>query len=168
DTLCKPNLTLIFKTTGGSPACVKPDTANILIKRGWAESRTSGISQTSRTNIQNNDPFGITALVIYHPFLGCLSSDCPPNNFYLKINSNATAYLTGYNICDKDSCVRNNTLSVLLPINTILKPNYARIELPENLKWVDGGMVNIQLEVSPNADNRTASLIDLGNSTIVS
>ncbi|MDC8453748.1 MAG: hypothetical protein LV477_12670, partial [Candidatus Nitrosotalea sp.] len=43
DTLCKPNLTLIFKTIGGSPACVKPDTAYILIHRGWAKE----VSQTS-------------------------------------------------------------------------------------------------------------------------
>jgi hypothetical protein len=35
DTLCKPSLTLIFKTTGGSPACVKLDTAKKLIERGW-------------------------------------------------------------------------------------------------------------------------------------
>ncbi|SMH72663.1 hypothetical protein [Candidatus Nitrosotalea okcheonensis] len=119
-------------------------------------------------NTRNNNPFGITALVIYHPFLGCLSSGCPHNNFYLKINSNSTAYLTGYNICNKDLCAKNNTLSVLLPLNAILKnPNYASIELPENLKWKDGDTVTIQLEVSPNANNKMTSSIDLGNSTIV-
>jgi len=119
-------------------------------------------------NTKNNDPFGITALVIYHPFLGCLSSGCPHNNFYLKINSNSTAYLTGYNICNKDSCAKNNTLSVLLPINTILKnPNYASIELPESLKWKDGDIVTIQLKVSSTTNAETGLLIDLGNSTIV-
>ncbi|MGI0093696.1 MAG: hypothetical protein ACREA8_06290 [Nitrosotalea sp.] len=46
DTLCKPNLTLIFKTTGGSPACVKPDTAQILIERGWGILTTTSIHDT--------------------------------------------------------------------------------------------------------------------------
>ena len=41
------------------------------------------------------------------------------------------------------------------------------IGLPVNLQWKYGDTVHIQLEVSPNADNKTASLIDLGNSTIV-
>jgi hypothetical protein len=32
---CKDNLELIFKSTDGSPACVKPKTAEKLIERGW-------------------------------------------------------------------------------------------------------------------------------------
>ncbi|MDE1814339.1 MAG: hypothetical protein KGI05_06710 [Thaumarchaeota archaeon] len=165
--LCATNLVAVTKSEDGSSACVKPDTAQKLIERGWAKFTTGEISQTSRTNMQNNDPFGITALVIYHPFLGCLSSGCPHNNFYLKINSNTTAYLTGYNICNKDSCAKNSTLSVLLPINTISNPDYARIELPESLKWKDGDVVAMQLQVSPTANNETRLLVDLGNSTIV-
>lgn len=34
---CALEFQLILKTEDGSPACVKPDTANILIKRGWAK-----------------------------------------------------------------------------------------------------------------------------------
>jgi len=33
---CKENLELIFKSTTGSPACVKPETATKLIERGWS------------------------------------------------------------------------------------------------------------------------------------
>jgi len=33
---CKEGLELIFKSTDGSPACVKPKTAEKLIERGWA------------------------------------------------------------------------------------------------------------------------------------
>ena len=33
---CKEGLELIFKATDGSPACVKPRTAEILFERGWA------------------------------------------------------------------------------------------------------------------------------------
>lgn len=92
---------------------------------------------------------------------------CPPNNFYLKINSNSTAYLLGYNICDGESCTKSNDLSVLLPINVISKPDYQMIGLPVDLQWKYGDIVHIQLEVSSNDDNKTASPIDLGNSTIV-
>ena len=35
---CKNGLELIFKATDGSPACVKPSTAEKLIERGWASS----------------------------------------------------------------------------------------------------------------------------------
>jgi len=33
---CNVSLQLIFKSTDGSPACVKPETAEKLIERGWA------------------------------------------------------------------------------------------------------------------------------------
>ena len=36
--ICKEGLELIFKSTDGSPACVKPTTAEKLIERGWASS----------------------------------------------------------------------------------------------------------------------------------
>jgi len=35
--ICKEGLELIFKSTDGSPACVKPKTAEKLIQRGWAK-----------------------------------------------------------------------------------------------------------------------------------
>ena len=37
DVICKQNLELIFKSEDDSPACVKSDTSNILIERGWAK-----------------------------------------------------------------------------------------------------------------------------------
>ncbi|MGI0072878.1 MAG: hypothetical protein ACREA3_03585 [Nitrosotalea sp.] len=166
---CNDGLQLVIKAEDGTPACVKPDTASILVERGWAQTIIGNMSNT-----KNNDPFGITALVIYKPSLGCLgppgngtSGGCPLNNFYLKINSNSTAYLLGYNICDGSSCTKSSGLSVLLPTNTILTPNYQLIGLPVNLQWEDGDTVSIQLQVSPTLDNKTGLLIDHGNSTIV-
>lgn len=48
--VCKSNFQIvIIKAEDGSPACVTPDTAQKLIERGWAESITSEISQTSAT-----------------------------------------------------------------------------------------------------------------------
>ena len=43
DVKCNLGLWLVTKTEDGSPACVKPDTAYILIHRGWAKE----VSQTS-------------------------------------------------------------------------------------------------------------------------
>lgn len=36
---CKANLDLVFKAEDGSPACVKSDTVQMLIERGWAVER---------------------------------------------------------------------------------------------------------------------------------
>lgn len=41
---CKEGLELIFKSTDGSPACVKPKTAEKLIERGWANDVQNHIS----------------------------------------------------------------------------------------------------------------------------
>ncbi|MDE1818772.1 MAG: hypothetical protein KGI19_09240 [Thaumarchaeota archaeon] len=171
DIKCRQDFQLIMKSEDNTPACVTSNTANILLERGWAELIPNRNTQT--TDTKNYDPFGITALVIYKPSAGCLIPPsnttlpvCPPNNFYLKINSNSTAYLLGYNICDGDSCVKNNDLSVLLPINSGLKPDYQMIGLPVNLQWNDGDTTSIQLVIS-STDNKTKSQIDIENSTIV-
>jgi len=37
DVTCKQGLELILKATDSSPACVKPNTASVLIQRGWAK-----------------------------------------------------------------------------------------------------------------------------------
>jgi len=144
----------------------------------WMKGTVIVLPQSNQIkNIKSNDPFGITALIIYHPPDLCLNPpshsvpssmpSCPPNKFYLKINSNSTAYLMGYNICDANSCATNNTLSIILPLNAGLNPDYQMIGLPVNLPWKYGDTVGIQLYVSPTNDNKTASLIDLGNSSIV-
>lgn len=45
DIQCKQDLELIFKAENGSPACVKPNTAQKLIERGWTKSVVNSISQ---------------------------------------------------------------------------------------------------------------------------
>lgn len=42
---CNPDLQLIFKSENGSPACVKPETAQKLIERGWAKEITGSTTQ---------------------------------------------------------------------------------------------------------------------------
>ncbi|MGI0007733.1 MAG: hypothetical protein ACREAR_07040 [Nitrosotalea sp.] len=165
---CNAGFIHVIKKENNSTACITSNTANILLDRGWAEPITGGITQTNdMQNTKNYDPFGITALVIYSPPQVCLSNGCPPNNFYLKINSNSTAYLIGYNICDGGSCAKSNGLSISLPTNMGLKPDYQMIGLPVNLQWHDGDLTNIQIEISPTPDNKTGLLLDIGNSTIV-
>lgn len=191
DIKCASDFQMVIKAKNRSPACVKLDDVSKLVERGWADKPNSLQEQLDMANsctgmtdacrhsydAKNNDPFGITALIIYHPPDLCLNSpshsvpssmpSCPPNKFYLKINSNSTSYLMGYNICDDNSCTTNNTLSLILPLNTGLHPDYQMIGLLVNLQWKYGDTVRIQLYVSSTNDNKTASLVDIGNSTIV-
>lgn len=163
---CEQDFILILKVEDGSPACVKPLTAMTLVERGWANQKMLNPKYLAISKIK--DPFEITTLIINHPSAACQGFSCSDSNFYLKINSNFTVYLLGYHICNVDSCVDAKNISILLPINNIFKPNYLLIPLPVDLKWKYGDTVNIQLEVSSNADDKTTSLVDLGNSTIVS
>ncbi len=43
---CEQGLQLVIKAEDGSPACVTPNTANILIERGWTKGTTSPISDS--------------------------------------------------------------------------------------------------------------------------
>jgi hypothetical protein len=124
------------------------------------------VSKQLIENSRSSDPFGIIALVIYHPPDACLGP-CPPNTFYLKTNSESPTYLLGYNICDGSSCTMKNDLSVLLPIRDILRPDFKMIPLSKDLQWKYGDTVQIRLYVSQVNDSKTASMIDLGSSTIV-
>ncbi|MDE1766842.1 MAG: hypothetical protein KGI27_11315 [Thaumarchaeota archaeon] len=45
--VCKQGFQLIIKAEDDSPACVKPDTAQILVEKGWAKS-TTGVSGLAR------------------------------------------------------------------------------------------------------------------------
>lgn len=191
DIKCAPDFQLVIKAKNRSPACVKPDDVSKLVEREWADKPHSLQEEIDFANVclgtndacrhsydaKSNDPFGITALIIYHPPDVCLNlvppsnnvtmHGCPPNTFYLKINSASPTYLMGYNICDGDSCTKANDISVLLPIKDVLTPNFQMIGLPVDLKWKYGDTVEIQLYASSTNDNKTASLVNIGNSTIV-
>ncbi|MHB8545568.1 MAG: hypothetical protein ACYDAJ_02225 [Nitrosotalea sp.] len=116
---------------------------------------------------KNNNPFEIVGLMYYYGSGPCGVGVCPLNTFNLKMNSNHTAYLLGYNICDGNSCIVRNDLSILLPLNVIGTPDYKFIALPENPQWKYDDVFHIQVEVSSISDNKTAIWTDLGNSTII-
>ncbi len=46
--VCVNGLTLIIKAEDGSPACVKPDTAQKLIERGWAKNSNTSLTSDTR------------------------------------------------------------------------------------------------------------------------
>jgi hypothetical protein len=164
DIKCSVGYVLTIKSEDDSPACVRPLTVKILSEKGWSkfESTQSNHSDNSKTNL-----FGIVGLMYYHGSGPCGVGTCPLNTFNLKMNSNYTAYLLGYNICDGDSCIIRNDLVTLLPLNVIGTPNYKFIALPENPQWKYGDVFHIQVEVSSIPDNKTAIWADLGNSTII-
>jgi len=164
DVKCTSNYALVIKAEDGSPACVRPFTVKVLSEKGWSkfESTQSNHNANAKTN-----PFGIVGLMYYHGGGPCGVGTCPLNTFNLKMNSNYTTYLLGYNICNDNSCIVRNDLSALLPLNVIGIPNYKFIALPENPQWKHDDVFHIQVKVSSIPDNTTAVWTDLGNSTII-
>lgn len=116
---------------------------------------------------QNSNTFGVTALVKYTPYDSCLGFSCPPYTYYLKMNSNSTAYLLGYDICGADLCVKKDGLSILLPLRDPLAPNYTAIGLDENSRWNYGDTVDITLYLGSTSDSTTVHVLNIKNSTIV-
>jgi hypothetical protein len=164
DAKCSDGYILTIKSEDGTPACVKPTTVKILSQRGWSEIKSTQSNQDS--NAKTN-PFGITGLMIYYGGGPCGVGTCPLHMFNLKVNSNYTAYLLGYEICDGNSCTKRNDMSVLLPLNEIGKPNYKTIALPEDLPWKYNDTIHIQVMTSYIPDNKTTILIDLGSSRAI-
>ena len=144
-----------------SQSCTNPDDLAML--------RLIGVdaSVPEIVNTKSSNPLGITALLEFVPIN--MNWDSGPNyHYYLKISSNSTAYLLGYDICGKDLCVKNNTLSILLPMTKLQIPNYKQIGVSDtNHTWNYGDTVNMQLEVSPSLDNKTGYFLNFENSTIV-
>ena len=122
---------------------------------------------TAKNTASNPNPLGVTALVVYSPPDACLGMHCPPYTFYLKINSNSTAYLLGYDICGDDLCVKNDTLSLSLPLNTMSFATYTYVALSDNKKWNYGDTVDIKLKISSIPNDNTSYFLDIKNSTIV-
>jgi len=102
------------------------------------------------TPVTKENNFGVSALVIHSPSFGCPIGNCTFHDHFLKINSKSKTYLIGYNICDGTSCVKQDGLSVSLPVLDVLNPDYQKLPLPDNLPWKDGDSVNIQVKV-PNS-----------------
>ena len=130
------------------------------------------------TPVTKENTFGINALVIHRPpGLGCPTVDCHFPDYYLKINSKSKTFLLGYNICDGNSCVKKDGLTISLPVTDALHPNYQELALPDNLSWKDGDLLNMQVKVPTSFildsaftfDSSTAKKIwvDLGKSEIV-
>ncbi len=126
------------------------------------------------TLVTTENDFGINALVIHRPFLGCtVVENCIHSDYYLKINSNSKTFITGYNICGGNSCTKKDGLLITLPVVDIIHPNYQEIPLPDNLPWKDGGFVNIKVKAPSTlimgiANSSIPTIwIDLGKSEIV-
>jgi hypothetical protein len=130
------------------------------------------------TPVTTENNFGIHALVIHSPpYMACPTEDCQQHEYYLKVNSKLKTFLVGYNICDGNSCVKQDGLAISLPLVDVLHPDYQKLPLPNSLPWKDGDSINIQVKV-PNSfifDNATTFdsthvpkiWVDLGESEIV-
>lgn len=111
------------------------------------------------TPVTRDNTFGLSALVIHRPpGMECPTTDCHFPDYYLKINSKLKTFLVGFNICDGNSCVRQDGTSIQLPVADALLPDYQELALPNNLPWKDGDLVDIKIKV-PNSfifDNATS------------
>lgn len=126
------------------------------------------------TLVTTENDFGINALVIHRSAgLGCPIADCHFPDYYLKINSNSKTFITGYNICDGNSCTKKDGLLIPLPLVDILHPNYQELPLPDNLPWKDGDFVDIKVKTPSTLimgitnSSIPTIWIDLGKSEIV-
>ena len=130
------------------------------------------------TSMTKENTFGINALVIHRPpSMACPTADCHFPDYYLKINSKSRTFLLGYNICDGNSCVKQNGLAISLPLVDVLHPDYQELALPDNLPWKDGDPVSILVQVPSSFISDSAFTfdsthtqkiwVDLGKSEIV-
>lgn len=130
------------------------------------------------TPITKENTFGINALMIHSSAgMQCPTEDCHYPDHYLKITSRSNTFLVGYNICDGNSCVKQDGLAIPLHNSNSIPPDYQKVRLPDNLSWKDGDLINIQVKilttiVSDNVstfDSSTAQKVwvDLGKSEIV-
>ena len=86
DIACNQGLQLILKAEDGSPACVKPDTANILIERGWALDTNN--PKLTYMNIKVFSPYTPSSLAD-HFLTGSLYSSAEPisnGNITITVN----------------------------------------------------------------------------------
>ncbi|HEX5358869.1 MAG TPA: hypothetical protein VFW99_03025 [Candidatus Nitrosotalea sp.] len=129
------------------------------------------------TPITKENTLGINALVVYNHISTCPNGDdACYSDHYLKITSRSNTFLLGYNICDGNSCVKQDGLAISLPISNSIPPDYQKVRLPE-LYWKDGDLINIQVKV-PTSFTSNSTLpfdssdaqktwVDLGKSEIV-
>lgn len=126
------------------------------------------------TPVTTENDFGINALVIHRPSMGCpVVENCIHPDYYLKIHSKSKTFITGYNICDVNSCVKQIGFSISLPLMDVLHPNYQELPLPDNLPWKDGDFVDIKVKAPSTLimgitnSSIPTIWIDLGKSEIV-
>ena len=127
------------------------------------------------TPVTKENDFGINALVIHRPFLGCpMVENCIHPDYYLKINSKSKTFLTGYNLCDGNSCIKKDGLFISLPVVDVLHPDYQEIPLSDNLPWKDGDFVDIKVKAPSGmmlgitiSSRNATTWIDLGTYEIV-
>ncbi|MGI0007689.1 MAG: hypothetical protein ACREAR_06800 [Nitrosotalea sp.] len=114
DVTCEQGFSLIFKSEDGTPACVKPDTANILIERGW----------TIRSNLSltNNMSENVCGQFSTAPGNQTSFNTVP----ILLVNSNSTAcakltftIISDYGDCNGQSCQHLLEFNSMLPIGNL-------------------------------------------------
>ncbi len=185
---CNQGLQLILKAEDGSPACVKSDTAQKLIKRGWAkeniQSLTQGVIQstTSQVVIQPAKivPTCVTQIPHQYAIAGPPGASlCPVMNSEASTKIlNATGFYGIYNYTAYPGTLNfvlepghNATITTLLSLNAIY--NYTgfseysnQVNITNDVIFMhDAGMHNhpgVDVLVKPQSE----SLVDKGSAVV--
>lgn len=104
DIVCKNEFILVIKTEDGFPACVKPDTAQKLVERGWGTFAVSSIS-----GIDNQENTGTLSGYVFR--LGGPRPESPQANYEVDVYST-----DGVTIVAKTLTDANAHYSIQLPM----------------------------------------------------
>jgi hypothetical protein len=117
--VCKQDLQLVIKSEDGSPACVKPDTAQKLIERGWTANSqiTYPCPTTDPSKISVDFPVKLPAVL--------------PNGYSLQgIEQNGRiqvyAYYANKSLCAPDHNFQFHDIQLLVGITKQRTPIYAQ------------------------------------------
>jgi hypothetical protein len=151
DVACKKGLNLVLNAEDGSPACVKPDTAQKLIERGWVRSDHTSIKVVHQDLIVVEAPPCVSQIShqeIFSGYAGELSCPMMPAHMTTKI-VNYTGFYAVFN--------ELNASSVIGP-DTYTNPLQKELDMDGNQRMVG----NFVLEPGHNATityNATSSIV---------
>ncbi|HKU33432.1 MAG TPA: hypothetical protein VJR22_06265, partial [Candidatus Nitrosotalea sp.] len=135
DITCLAGLQLITKAEDGTSVCVKPDTAQILIQRGWArqESNNHGIQAQSKITLNESNVSPLSK----EPFINQRWGD------EIKVNNETEAsQIAGYLVKFPTKLPENYKLQLsvvdpITPANKYVYLFYSKSPISDTMRWHD-------------------------------
>jgi hypothetical protein len=94
DVQCRDGFDLVVKTTNGHPFCVKPESVEKLIERGWATARkTSELVNPEKYMITKNDKVFQIQYSLKGAILDEITNDVDSNSIHVKLDNTVGGHL---------------------------------------------------------------------------